>query len=198
MPAEGVYSYRTSGGEQINILNSGHSYPAVTYATVRHEGACWQIENDVVQEHTDKRDFCGFAEQDQSRTITFFGATDGLKYICAPPFVVAVPGEPAGIAHNGVCADSAGDGAHLRAVDQGLEHITVGGVPVTVVHIVIDSVLTGRAVGSSHDDLLLVATTGMTVSWHRTVDTVADAAFGAKAHYTENATFDLIAMTPQI
>ncbi len=183
-------------------MNSSHSYPSITYATVRHEGGCnLQIENDVIQEHTDKRDLCTqngqFMEVAQTRSITFFGETETLKYVCSPDLVMAVPGEPAGTTHVGKCADTAGDAATITATDYGPEQVSVGGVTVTVLHVVFNSVLTGGAVGTSHDDFEIVATTGLTVSWSRTVDTVANAAFGAKAHYTEKASFSLISLTPQ-
>jgi hypothetical protein len=201
IPAEGVYTYKTAGGEQINILDASHSYPATTYATVRHQAGCqWSIENDVVQEHTDRRQLCsvagGFLQIQQSRVITFFGKTDGGTYTCTPQLEMIAAGEPAGTVHDGVCG--AADGAaHLHAVDMGPEQITVGGTTVTVVHIVVDGTLSGRAVGTSHDDLLLLATNGLTVQWIRSVDTIANAAFGAKAHYTEHASFLLTSLVPQ-
>ena len=202
VPLEGVYAYRTTGGEQVNILDSSHSYPSTTYATVRRGTGCqWVIENDVIQEHTDRRQLCSasgqFLEIAQSREVTFFGKTDGGNYTCAPQLDMISAGEAPGSAHDSVCSDGNGMGARLHAVDLGSESVTVSGTLVTVVHVVIDGTLTGRAVGTSHDDLLLLAATGMTVSWTRSVDTVADAAFGAKAHYTEHASFFLLSLLPQ-
>ena len=56
LPAEGVYAYRTSGGESISVLAAHHDYPAVTYAAVHHTGGCgWQIHAAVVKEHVDER-----------------------------------------------------------------------------------------------------------------------------------------------
>lgn len=202
LPAEGVYSYRTSGGEKVNILDASHRYPSVTYATVRHLPACgWQIENDVIQEHTDRRDLCNspgqLAEIDQSRIISFFGQTDGATLTCSPQLVLMKVGEPVGTPHDGVCHDGKGTVAHIHAVDLGIEQVSVDGAVVRVVHTVLDSRMTGRVVGTAHDDLQALATTGMTVAWNRSVDTVADTSFGAKAHYTERAQFQLVSLTPQ-
>ena len=200
-PPEGVYAYRTTGGERIDILNAAHSYPSVTYGTVLHQGGCtWQLENDVIKEHTDRRRFCSASGQlfqlDQARYITFFGRTDGLDYTCKPRLELATGGDT-GASRDGVCSDSSGDAAAIHETDLGTSQVVVGNVTVAVVHVVLDSTLSGRAVGRAHDDLLVLAGTGLTVSWHRTVDTVADAAFGAKAHYTERATFDLISLDPR-
>jgi hypothetical protein len=202
LPAEGVYSYRTSGGEKVNILNASHSYPSVTYATVRHQSGCvWLIENDVIQEHTDTRHLCSspgrFAELDQSRTISFFGQTDGATFTCSPQLVLVRAGDRPGTVHDGVCGDGKGTVAHIHAVNLGTEQVVVGGVAVTVVRSVLDSRMTGRVVGAAHDDLDAVADSGLTVSWTRTVDTTADTSFGAKAHYVEHAQFVLQSLVPQ-
>jgi hypothetical protein len=133
---------------------------------------------------------------DQSRYITFFGQTDGMDYTCAPR-MEAVSVSEVGATRDAVCADATGDAAHIHETDLGLTNVTVGGVTVTAYHVMLDSVLSGRAVGRSHDDMLILATSGLTISWHRSVDTLANAAFGAKAHYTEHAAFDLISLTPQ-
>jgi hypothetical protein len=74
--------------------------------------------------------------------------------------------------------------------------MTVGGVLVATTHLVLDSVLTGRARGKGHDEFWLTPDTGMVVQWVRSVDTLANAAFGANVHYTENASFTLESLRP--
>jgi hypothetical protein len=60
----------------------------------------------------------------------------------------------------------------------------------------VDGTFTGRAIGTSLEELWLVPETGMTVRWDRKVDTNADSVFG-KVHYTEDASFELASLVPQ-
>jgi hypothetical protein len=201
LPAEGVYKYRTTGGESISVAFGSHSYPSETYATVRHQGGCqWQEENDVIQEHTDKRTSCSKPGQllqlDESRYVTFYGKTDGATYTCRPPQVMINVGEAPGTTHDSFCDDGQGNGSRLHGTDLGMSQMSVGGVTVRVYHLVVDGTLTGRAQGTSHDELFLAADTGMVVVWNRSVDTLADAAFGANVRYKENATFTLESLIP--
>lgn len=58
-PQEGVYTYRTSGGESISVAGTRHRYPERTYGSVRHRAGCgWEMENQVIEEHTDHRVLC--------------------------------------------------------------------------------------------------------------------------------------------
>jgi hypothetical protein len=200
-PAEGVYSYRTSGGESITVLGAHHDYPTTTYAAVHRTGGCgWQIRAEVVKEHVDERTMCsqadGLLQLGQTRQVEFFGNRDGGSYTCAPPQVQFTVGDAPGGTSSADCADADGGAAHLVRTFLGASQVTVGGVAVEVVRIRIDGTITGRARGTSSDTLTLVAGTGLPVRWERSVDTVADA-FGASVRYVEHATFDLTSLTPQ-
>jgi len=202
LPPAGVYSYRTSGGEQLNVPGSARSYPSVTYATVTHEGGCnWEIENDVIQQHTDHRLVCSepgeLLQLNQGRTISFFGDSEGFTYVCSPPFPMILRTDRPGTTRTGTCSDGKGDGATLTETWLGTQQVTVGGQTVTIVHAVFDGVLSGAATGTSTDDIMFDATTGMIVSWVRSVDTNASGAFGVQAHYTEHASFALLSLEPQ-
>jgi hypothetical protein len=77
----------------------------------------------------------------------------------------------------------------------GTERIVVGGESIRTIHLSVVGTFTGRATGTSHEELWLVPETGMTVRWDRKVDTNADSVFG-KVHYTENASFVLTSLVP--
>ena len=51
--------------------------------------------------------------------------------------------------------------------------------------------------GTANEDMWIAPQTGMTLRWVRAVDTLADAAFGARVRYTENASFYLESLTPR-
>ena len=200
-PSEGVYSYRTTGGESISVLSAHHDYPDTTYAAVRHTGGCgWQIRAEVVKEHLDERTMCSQPDRllqlTQSREVEFFGTRDGGTFACEPPQVQFVVGDAAGAQTETDCGDGKGAMAHLVRTYLGTSHVSIGGVAVEVVKLRILGTLTGRVRGTSSDTLTLVASTGLPVRWERSVDSVADA-FGASVRYVEQASFDLTSLTPQ-
>jgi hypothetical protein len=195
-----VYAYRTSGGESISVASANHQYPERTFTTVRHMGDCrWQAKSDVIKEHTDIRNLCSqpgsFTQLSQSREIEFYGAKDGAEQVCEPPSLQHAVGETPGTISNSVCKDDTSASKFERTY-VGLEQVTVGGVNIEVAHIKIRSVLSGRTEGTAFDELWFLPTNGLTVRWDRTVNTLADAAFGAKVRYEEQASFLLESLTP--
>jgi hypothetical protein len=200
-PAEGVYRYRTTGGEAISVLGARHDYPAETYASVRHEGGCrWRMRAELVREHVDERSLCSepgrLLQHEQARLIEFFGTRDGGTYTCDPAQVQHAEGDLAGASAAVDCGDGKGSWAHLVRTTVGTGEAVVDGVSVPVVRLRVDGTLSGRVRGTSTDLLTVVAATGLPVVWERTVDTVADA-FGSSVRYREHARFDLASLTPQ-
>ena len=200
-PPEGVYSYRTSGGESVSVAGASHKYPERTYATVRYLDGCnWEIRNDVIEEHTDRRIMCSqygtLTQLVQERQVEFFGQRDGMEVACKPPMLMSRVGEPISTVTIGDCNTDELSVRTRRSV-AGYADVPIGGRSVPAVHLVIDAEFSGRANGTAHEELWLARDTGMTLRWQRTVDTVADAAFGAKVRYQENATFVLESLTPQ-
>ena len=200
-PAEGVYAYRTTGGESISVTGASHHYPERTFATVHYGDGCnWEIRNDVIQEHVDRRIFCSQYESltqlVQERQVEFFGQRDGMTVTCDPPQLMSQTGEAISAVTTATCgADRLS--VKIRRTVAGYGGIPVDGRTVPAVHILIDATFTGRADGTAHEDLWFTRDTGMTLRWQRTVDTVADAAFGARVRYQEDATFVLESLVPQ-
>jgi len=202
LPAEGVYTYKTKGGESISMFGAHHTYPDETHATVRHLGGCqWKNTNEVLKEHTDERVLCSkagsFSQLSQSREITFFGQTDGQTYVCAPPSLQAAVADRAGATWRGTCTSDDGSSADLKRTFVGLERMNVGGDEVEALHLRLDATMTGRAVGGAVENFWLVPGTGLPIRWERDIDTVANTAWGTKVRYRENATFVLESLEPQ-
>ncbi len=199
-PKEGVYAFRTAGGESISVLGARHDYPAETYATVRHTGGCgWDIHAEVVKEHVDDRTMCtgptGVDQFTQSRQVTFFGSTDGATFTFHPPQVQFAAGDAPGTRAGVDCGDGKGTQGHLVRTTLGYATVTVGGVAVPVVKIRVGGTLTGRVRGTSLDLLTFDVASGLPVRWERSVDTMADA-FGTSVRYQEHVVFDLVSLTP--
>jgi hypothetical protein len=203
LPAEGVYAYRTTGGEQISLFGARHDYPERTFATVRHLGGCrWEARNDVVDEHTDFRTLCNdndsFLQLAQERQVEFFGQRDGASMTCDPPLTLYTAGDAIGTRTATDCRDADGNNAHLTSVYLGTDELKIGGEVVKTIHVRDDGIVKGPKMdGTSMDELWLHPRTGVTLRWNRTVDTTAAAFGGARVRYTEEATFLLESLEPR-
>ena len=199
-PAEGVYVYDTTGGESISMFGARHDYPAQSYASVhRLAGGAWQMDVTVVKEHVDHYTFGAEPGRDvesaQGREVTFFGQTDGATYSADPPALLADAAAVPGSATEAVFRGADGSTARSRIVSVGRQEISVGGTAVDTYAITLDSVMSGKASGSEHDQVWLDPTTGLIVKLHRDIDTQAHAVFG-NVRYIEHATFSLHSRTP--
>jgi hypothetical protein len=199
-PAEGVYTYRTTGGESISLAGARHDYPDETYATVRHRAGCeWETELDLLEEHVEKRTACSepgrLLDVQTVRKITFFGRTETEELHCVPPIVDHETDERPGTPHRGRC-HSEDASAEITATFVGRERLVVGGVRVDAVHLTFHAVLSGRAEGTGDEDMWTLPSTGLVLRWVRSTDADADAAFGARIHYRERATLVLESLEP--
>ena len=200
-PAEGVYSYRTSGGEQVSTAGASHDYPERTFASIRHgQGCLWEMTADVVEEHRDQRAMCtdgqGILQYSQTREVEFFGQRDGATLTCDPPMVMTRTGEAVGAVERGTCRDSQ-TAARIERTYIGIETMTIGGSDVEVRHVRCVAEVSGRANGHHIDDIWFLPS-GLVARWDRTADFRADAAFGAKVHYVEDAEFVLESLEPRV
>jgi hypothetical protein len=200
-PTPGVYTYRTTGSEQISLASAQHKYPERTYATVRHGSGCeWQYRNEVVEEHVDMLQLCSepgrLTQVEQRRDVSFFGQTEGGSARCAPPLVLHGADLAPGHRIETTCASSDGSSFVLTRTFRGRDQRRIGGHTIDVVVVELQTTMTGKKRGTSADTLWLAADSGLLVRWERHVDTVADTAYGASVHYTEEASFELESLIP--
>jgi hypothetical protein len=200
-PEEGVYTYRAEGEESLSLLGARHTYPDQVFATVRHLDGCgWELRVDVIKEHVDELELCGqpgaLFLTEQSRTVEFFGKRDGFAMRCRPPQLLHAIGEEPGTSSVVSCSGG-GATAKITRTFIGSEMVTVGGESVESFAVLQEATLTGDAEGESTDRLWLHPSTGLVLRWERSVDTLANAAFGAKVRYREEASFELQSLTPR-
>jgi hypothetical protein len=201
LPAEGVYSYRTTGGESISMFGASHTYPDETHATVRHLGGCkWDNTNDVIKEHTDHRTLCSrggqFLQLAQGREVEFFGQRDGQTYTCDPGELQSAVADTTGTTSTDVCTAADGSKATIKRSVLNDETMNIGGATVKAVRFRLDSTMTGRANGAATETFWISPVTGLTLRWERSVDTMANSAFG-EIRYQEQATFVLESLEPR-
>ncbi len=201
LPPEGVYTYRTTGGEQISVAGAHHDYPPETTATLTHTGGChWRMENDVIKEHEDLRTFCSSTndlyQNEQGRWITFYGKREGEDITFRPPQLVNAVTEKPGAKASSSGTDPQGDSVKVDRTYLGRVAITIGSTAVQALRVHLTGTSSGQSQGTFVDDLWLDPATGLTLRWERSVDSTADS-FGARVRYTERATFQLESLVPQ-
>ena len=199
VPAEGVYSYRTTGSEEVSLGGGRHQYPERTYAAVRAKGGCdWDFEHRVLEEHVERRVQCSapgqLTQKDERAEITFFGQANKADYRCDPPLVISRAGDGAGAKYTGACRSSEGQFT-MTTTFIGRERLTVGGVAVDAVHVLMESVTSGQGDGTSRNDYWLHADTGLMLKSVRKVQTRAKA-YGSTVDYREDSSFELERLEP--
>jgi hypothetical protein len=200
LPDEGVYRYRTHGAETISILDATHAYPDETYWTVTHSGGCvWQLERDLVEEHTEWVTYCGQLSQllirEERRRVSFFGKSDSDDLHCDPPAVLHDTSEAVGTTLHSTCRDG-NDTAHVDATFLGRSPLTIQGAPIDSIHLKIHGTIHGRANGETTEEYWLSPDTGLTLHEIRKIDATATATFGVNVDYHENAEFQLESLEP--
>jgi hypothetical protein len=199
-PAEGVYSYRARGFEQVSMGGARHDYPERTYATVRQQGGCrWEMRHEILKEHVEHGVRCSepgrVLDFEDSTDIVFFGQKNSSTFRCDPPQILARVGDQPGAATTTTCR-SAEDQATITTRFVGRERLTIGGVAVDALHITSDGTVSGRATGTSHFDSWIHPDTGLLLKNVRTTTSRANA-FGSTVDYREDASFELERLEPQ-
>lgn len=198
-PADGVYTYDTTGRETLSIASARHDYPAQTQVVVRHgEGCSWTADHLVLREHRDVFGLCtdvgGITWLGWRLERTFFGQTFVLDYRCAGPAVLT-PASAAGSTVQLHCETPDGDTMEMVVAYVGDEVVDVGGTEVPAVHLNVSASLDGSVRGTSTLDLWSARDTGLRLREVRETDTVVDAPLG-QADYHESATFLLRSLNP--
>src|SRR2546423_13403934 len=100
-----------------------------------------------------------------------------------------------GLASDCVCRGADSD-MRTRIIRLARSTLSVDGAAVQVEHVLIESVISGRAHGSSRVEQWWLPASGLLVREVRAVSTTAHQ-FGATVDYKERATFQLRALVPQ-
>lgn len=158
LPPPGVYSYSTTGGEQVGVPGGDRSYPKTTTITVERTSCGVNEIWAPSTQHSETRQLClhngavrlaGF-----STSVSFFGVGSAEHYTCGSDATVYSPGMTLGHGTTFRCA-SADSSAVQTVTPIGFTHLTVGGTKVRTLHITVASALSGANQGSSTQQLWL-------------------------------------------
>ncbi|MCI0636059.1 MAG: hypothetical protein L0206_19410, partial [Actinobacteria bacterium] len=198
-PAEGVYVYATTGGDEVDVLGgSRHTYPAQTTVTVRHAG-CGLVERwDGLEERWDEREYCQVTGGEALKRTTsyheFFGHADQRTLHCSG-FAFPAGFEPGGTWSSRCASENTTATSTLTAV--AWEDVDVGGVPVRTMHVHVETKLTGEQVGTSVRDVWGSSETGLLIRERSTLTSHSNQPVFGRTRYHEAYDNRLMSLEPR-
>jgi len=200
MPAEGIYAYATSGYESLSMAAARHDYPDTTWMILEQGDGCnFTLDHRILEEKRVVQTLCNagpaITKVAYDSWITFFGQTVESHYVCDGGTVADRRDVVGHTPHSGACAE-ANASSHDRIWLVGIEPLVIGGERIDAVRYHSESELRGDVTGHSQTEAWYHPETGLPLRVERRTTSYANA-FGGDVEYNEDATFELISLTPQ-
>jgi hypothetical protein len=196
MPTPGVYTYRTSGGESLNLVGVARAFPASTSMIVsdRH---CATVSWVPITQHTEATTLCN--APNGALTIpkivtdeSIAGSTTTSTINCPASTYLLPPAARPGQRWGVTCSlASPAEKIELAGQALGQSTMVVGGHTVSVTHTRLVLTFTGTEHGTSPTDFWIVPSSGLIVRERETVG-MSQGSF----HYTENMEATLTRLDP--
>jgi hypothetical protein len=199
LPAEGVYVYETTGGDEVDVLGgSRHEYPPETTITVRHSG-CGLVERwDALEERWDERESCPTPEGDRLKRTTsfheFFGRGD-LRTLDCTGFTYPAHFQPGAEWSSRCASENTAVALTLRAVKW--EDIVVGDRSVRTMHVRVEGRLTGEQDGTLVREVWGAADKGIVVRERSTLTSYSNQPVFGRTRYHEAYENRLTSLEPR-
>lgn len=197
--AEGVYMYDTVGEESVKgKISTTNKYSEVTPFTVQWTSCGYDFRWDASSVRWDHVSIClgdrGLFEKQTTEQHEFFHVKEVHTYACDDRALLVPAAAVKGDSWQSMCGE---DGAQTNRTTSvvGMETISVGAVEVQTVHIGIDEILTGSAIGSARIDYWFRQADGLVVRFEKSVSADKDTPIG-QVKYTENVHLTLQSVTP--
>jgi hypothetical protein len=198
-PAEGVYVYATTGGDEVDVLGgSRHTYPSETTVTIRHAG-CGLVERwDALDERWDERETCSTTKGDALKRFTsfheFFRHADERTYTC--DYLAYPRGAEPGDVWRGTCV-SGESVVHQTGRAIGFETLVVDGVRVKALHVRVDVKLTGEQEGTGVREVWGDRVTGLSIREKATTTSYSVQPVFGRTRYHESVEIRLTSLDPR-
>jgi hypothetical protein len=196
LPAPGVYSYRTAGGESLSLVGVGRSFPASTSMIV-NDGRCATVSWVPITQHSEMTTVCN--APNGALTIpklvtdeSIAGATTSSTIECPSLAYLLPPGVTAGQRWSATCSqDSPAEKIGLVGQALGRSTLTVGGHKVSVTHARITLTFKGAESGKNPTDYWIIPSSGLIVQERETVGVTQSG-----VRYTEHMEATLSSLDP--
>jgi hypothetical protein len=196
LPTPGVYTYRTSGGESLNLVGVARSFPPSTSMIVS-DGRCATVSWVPITQHTETTMFCDAPSGALTvpKLVTdesIAGSTSSSTIACPATAYLLPPAARPGQRWHATCTQtSPAEKVGLAGESLGTASVVVGGRAVTVEHTRLTLIFSGAEHGTNPTNFWIVPSTGLIV---REQETVGVTQSGVR--YSENMDATLTALKP--
>jgi hypothetical protein len=197
LPAPGVYTYRTTGGESLNLVGVSRSFPSSTSMIVA-DGRCATVSWVPITQHTEATTVCNapngaLTVPKQVTSVTIAGSTSTSTVDCPASTYLLPTGARPGRRWSSTCTQvSPAEKIDMQGRELGQSSMVVGGRTVSVTHARLTFTYTGASEhGSNPIDYWIVPSTGLIVRERETVGMTQSG-----VHYTENMETTLTGLSP--
>jgi hypothetical protein len=196
LPGPGVYSYRTSGGEGLNLVGVQRGFPSETSMIVT-DGRCATVIWVPITQHTESTTVCaavdGALSVPQLVTHEDIAGTSTTATLTCPATAYLLPaGAAPGQRWSGTCTlSSPAEKVAVTGEALGPATMTIGGSNVSVEHTRLTFTYRGGAQGTNPTDYWVVPSTGLIVREKEMVSVTQGG-----AHYSENMDTVLTGLVP--
>jgi hypothetical protein len=197
LPAPGVYTYSTTGGESLNLVGVARSFPASTSMIVA-DGRCASVSWVPITQHTEATTFCN--TPNGALTIpklvtdeSIAGSTSTSTINCpASTYLLPAAARP-GQRWSATCSQvSPAEKVTMAGQALGESTMLVGGHAVPVTHARLDFTFTGAAEhGTNPIDFWIIPTSGLIVREKESVNVTQSG-----VRYSENMETTLTGLDP--
>jgi hypothetical protein len=200
LPAAGVYTYATSGGESLGALGGrSHRYPDISTITITHQ-RCGMVQQwRPLRERWDATTLCPSRRGMELRTDVnhheFFGIGDTREFVCDPRALYFPSRSPPGTRWTAHCKYDGIDVVRTGSVI-GLRDADVGGTPVAVLEFEVHDDISGASNGSTDRTIRVIPATGLLVGLELSTDVQNDSPIG-DVHYQEHYSLSLTSLVPR-
>jgi hypothetical protein len=196
MPAPGVYTYRTSGGESLNLVGVARTFPSSTSMIVA-DGRCAKVSWVPITQHTEETSVCTAPSGALTvpRLVThesIAGSTTTSTIDCPVSTYLLPPAAHTGERWRATCS-LANPAEKIKLAGQALGQSTVmvGGHAVSVTHARLMLTFTGTEHGTNPTDFWIIPSSGLIVRERETVGVTQ-----GSVRYTENMDATLTGLNP--
>jgi hypothetical protein len=196
LPASGVYTYRTTGGEGLNLVGVQRGFPSSTSMVVA-DGRCATISWVPIVQHTETTTVCAAAGGglEVPRLVTdesIAGTSTTSTIDCPTTAYLLPPGSALGRRWGATCSlRSPAEKVLLQGQDLGPAAVAVGHHTVAVEHTRFALTFAGTEQGTNPTDFWIVPATGLIVREQESVGITQDG-----VRYSETMTATLTGLRP--